>query len=245
MYSAAVDTIIESGLNIRRSFQLEFQNGYDKGGDWTVIPIKDRQFSHSVTEGTLAISTFRAPIGVSDFTYFDEFDHTNPYQLAAACRFLCTIYLNTTTPLAGLISTTDGLRRVTGAGTVFTNLNVGDLIFINTRPTELLMVYEVIDNFNLDLVEPAPYTSAGVAGSVIDAEREYIYRGIGQDKQESDYGFVSGVGEFSGCLLEKIRPVMGLSIFPESCIVFRLAGESACPAAHTFPQIYNHRILRH
>lgn len=188
-WSAAIDTIVESGQPILRSFVLEWQNGYNKGGDWTSIPLKQNGFTSSITEGTISISTLRSDIAVQDFTYFDEFDHTNPFQLASAVRLKVIIYLNSSAVLGGTVTFVAGNRRIVGAGTAFlTDLEVGDLIFSPINPSEKLLVYEIIDNLNVDVVAPPNFS--GGPGAVIervDAEREFYFRGISQDRQEEGF----------------------------------------------------------
>lgn len=194
MYSAAVDTLIETGRVIKRSFMLEIRNGFsacdDPPGEYIWIPVID--FEIEVTESVPTIGTLRAELAVRDFEYFDEFDHEyydpgNPVMLYAETRLQCTVYLETGTGLAGTISGTVDTQRITGAGTTFlTELAPGDLIYIDALPELKFMVRDVIDNTNLDIYEIVPDSFGGAAYSMVDAEREYIFRGFITDRQIQD-----------------------------------------------------------
>jgi len=244
-WSPAIDTVCESGLNIKRSFQLELKNGYQlvKLADWTVVPLRRGGFEFSGTEGVISISNMRIEPGLSDFTYFDEFDSTNPLQLATACRLQCTVYLPTTTVLGGTVTFVENSRTVTGVGTAFlTDLQPGDLIFSPVNPAEQFLVYAVIDNFNIELATPLTFSGGpGAVIEVVDAEREYIFHGIGQDRQESDltqlFEFFDPLFKLNNCLSPIDREAELVAGSPYSNVDLRQA-----PGYDTPPEIYHYEI---
>ena len=198
MYSAAVDTLIETGRVIKRSFLLEIRNGFsacdDPPGEYIWIPVID--FEIEVTESVPTIGSLRATLAIRDFEYFDEFDHEyydpgNPVMLYAEARLQCTVYLETGTGLAGNISGVAGTQTITGAGTAFlTDFVPGDLIYLNAFPEIRLMVRDVINDTQLDVYEIVPDAFAGAAYSIVDAEREYLFRGFITDRQIQDKNII-------------------------------------------------------
>jgi|GEM_PF-2749634 len=198
MYSAAVDTLIETGRVIKRSFLLEIRNGFsacdDPPGEYIWIPVID--FEIEVTESVPTIGTLRADLAIKDFEYFDEFDHEyydpgNPVMLYAEARLLCTVYLETGTGLAGTISGTANTQTITGAGTAFlTDFQPGDQIYINALPEIKMMVRDVINDTQLEVYEIIPDTFGGAAYSIVDAEREYIFDGFVTDRQFTDKSII-------------------------------------------------------
>jgi len=192
MFSAAVDTIIESGRVIKRTIALEIRNGFAAcdDEDYTWVPVID--FDIGVTENVPTIGSMRASLAIKDFEYFDEFDHEyydtgNAVMLYAEARLQCTIYLDTGTGLAGNVTIVAGNRTVTGAGTAFlTDFVPGDQFYVNTNPEILLMVWEVTNNTTMTVYEIPSESFAGAAYSVVDAEREYIFRGFITDRQIVD-----------------------------------------------------------
>jgi hypothetical protein len=93
IWSADIDTIIENGYNIQRTYKLEVRNGYQAsaGGVWTKLNIKNNGWSLSVIDGNPVIGTARFAIGAEDFRYFDEFDHSNAVQLMTELKLTCTV----------------------------------------------------------------------------------------------------------------------------------------------------------
>lgn len=194
MYSAAVDTLIETGRVIKRSFMLEIRNGFsacdDPPGEFVWVPVTD--FEINITENVPTIGSMRARLAVKDFEYFDEFDHEyydhgNPVMLYAEARIQCTVYLETGTGLAGTITGVAGTQTITGAGTGFlADFVPGDLIYIDAYPEIRLMVREVINNTDIRVYDIIPDGFAGAAYSIVDAEREYIFRGYITDREITD-----------------------------------------------------------
>jgi hypothetical protein len=187
-WSNAIDAIITGADVIRRSIIFEFQNGYSDttGAAWETVLIEQSGWSKSKTENVLSIESLRLKVVHDDFGYYDEFDHANPVQLSAECRVLCTIYLDTTTPLTGTVTLDEHSRIIQGLGTLFlTELQVGDLVNVPAAGITL-MVEAVIDDLSFRSFRLPTVSIIGVAAEVQDAEREYIFRGTVEDAQEQD-----------------------------------------------------------
>lgn len=96
-WSTDIDDLIASGQPIPRSYILEMRNGYQTCEDeyWVPIPIKRDGWSITVVDGNPVVGNMRCNLGIEDFSYFDEFDMTNPAQLFADCRLTASV----TTPI--------------------------------------------------------------------------------------------------------------------------------------------------
>lgn len=94
-WTANIDTIVESGQPIIRSYTLEARNGYmakaAADADWVEIPLMEDGWGLNIIDGNPVISTANFNIPISDYTYLDEFDAGNPVQLFSACRLKCSI----------------------------------------------------------------------------------------------------------------------------------------------------------
>ena len=92
-WTAAIDTIVENALPVERTYLLELRNGYvaDAGGDWTEIPIKKDGWQINVLDGNPVTGKARFNLGLENWLFLEEFNHTNPSQLTSACRLSCTV----------------------------------------------------------------------------------------------------------------------------------------------------------
>lgn len=96
-WTSAIDTVIinQASYPINASYTLEVRNGYQNkiGGPWTEIKIMADGWETNIVDGNPTIKTarFRIVLPEDDFTYLDEFDHDNPVQEKAECRFKCTV----------------------------------------------------------------------------------------------------------------------------------------------------------
>ena len=88
-WTPAIDIIVENAFPVERTYLLEIRNGYqaDAGEVWTEIEIRSNGWGITITDGNPVIGTSRFDIGVKNWSLLEEFNHANPVQLIAACKF--------------------------------------------------------------------------------------------------------------------------------------------------------------